>query len=396
MATWTRFTYGPQPWQQGMYWVPSDDTAPTVNPGRPCLLYCPGHGWEGRAPSYFFGPPAGQAEALFTGQIEPAELTDEVVCVSIWQASANYDLPHPTRPAWAVDHGAYAEGDIVSHSGSAWWCRKAHASASNKEPGAGSLEVWYWLELEANNPDNFLLATATGEQAGPAPGLLPAFGWTNARDFQRAVQYLKRHRNFFGIDPNKIVGMGSSAGGQAVGAAVFGRQAPALAQASPAVSRDHAHDRTSDVQGLVLDITPADFNLGPFGTLLQNLVGRNYSEAEWDALDTVVKEALSPLPLLKATKRAKPCYLAYSGSRKDHIAGSDDPPWIDFDAHHARNGWELLLELEAQGQTNLVFLEDSSVGGFFERWTSSSASTQVPDTDRALDIWNWLKALWGL
>lgn len=399
MATWTRFRYGAKSWRQGFYWVPSDDFYPATNPGRPCLIYSPGHGWEGRHPSFFYGPPDGVAEPLFTSHIEPAEATQEVVCISIWQASSNYELFDTfTHSDWNVGFGSYSEGAIVNDDGGAgelYRCRKTHTAAAANEPGTGANWRFFWIQLDPNDAGAFLYLPQTGDQAGLHPGMSPGFGGEGIRDNQAIVQWAKDNANRLGIDPLKIVTMGASAGGQASGAAAYSTTAPFVKEARADVYAEHARRSSSRPQATILDITPNDFRWYPFTGLMDNLLGRTFTATEWDRVDDQVKSGLSPLGVLNASGLHLPTYLAYAGSRFDHIGGTDDPPYAVGLYHEARNGWEILKALELLGQPNIVHLEDSLTGGFFERWTSTTASTQIPDTDRALDIWEWLKALPG-
>lgn len=391
MATWIKATYGGQSWRRLEYWIPSDDEYPATNPLRPCLIYCPGHGWEGRHPNFFYGPAGdGVAEPLFTARIEPAEVTEPVVAISIWQASSNYGLADVFNPDPWTTSTAYVVEDMVTDGVSTRYrCVKDHTSSAADEVGVGANWEFKWLAIPAND--------VTAQLWSDEPYMSPAFGGTGIRDAQAAVQWAKRNADRLGIDPNKIVLMGSSAGGQACGAAAWSRSRPHLDEDAHSVTRDFAYDQSSSVQGVILDITPNDWKWYPFEPILMpNLWGRKFTTTQWDRYPDRLKSALSPLGSLNATGIHTAAYLAYAGSRFDHAGGTDDPPYSAALYHEARNGWEMLAALKALGQTNVVFLEDAAGAGFFERWTSQTASTQIADTDRDLDIWDWLKALWGL
>lgn len=386
MATWTEFRYGSESWRKAQYWVPDDDVNPATNPLRPCLVYCPGHGWEGRHPNFFYSSPVGTSEPLFTDHIEPAEQTTPVVCISIWGASANHGLFDDITPsAWTTQ--AYVAGDVVSHGGSYWRCVRDHTSTASHEPGVGAFAGFYWIELLANDATNNLLG------ADMAPGTTPAFLGTGIRDVQQLVQHLKREAGFFGLDPTKIRLMGSSAGGQQAGAAAYGYSAPFQPQSRESVAGAYRARASSAVEAVILDITPNDWRWYPWSSAMENLFGRSYTADEWDRESDALKAALSPLGALTERLVSIPTYLAYAGSRFDHTGGTDDPPYNDALFHDARNGWEILRVLEQLGEPNVVFLEDSLTAGFFERWTSTTVSTEIPDTDRALDIWTWFQAL---
>lgn len=390
MATWKKFTYGGQNWRRGEYWIPLDDEYPSTNPLRPCLIYCPGHGWEGRHPNYFYGPPlGGVAEPLFTARIEPAEVTEPVVAISIWSASNNYGLFDNVSPAAWATSTAYVLEDVVEVSNVIYRCIKAHTSAAADEPGVGANWEFKWLVLEGID--------VTNQAWSDEPYMTPAFLATGIRDAQAAVQWAKRNADRLGIDPNKVVLMGASAGGQQCGAAAWSRSRAYLDEDSHDVTREFAFDSSSLPQGLILDITPNDWKWYPFEPILMpNLWGREFTVTEWDRYPDRLKSALSPLGALNATGLHCPTYLAYAASRFDHLGGTDDPPYAAADYHHARNGWEMLKKLKALGQSNVVFLEDADGAGFFERWTDETTSIEIADTLRDSDIWEWLKALWGL
>lgn len=394
MATWTDFRYGQKSWRKAQHWVPGGyPAAPGLT--RPCLVYFPGHGWEGRHPGFFYGDGGGPlqygpGEPLFVDHIEPAEGTQDVVCISAWSASKNYGLLNNVGITdWDVGETNIPEGDLRDNGGAVYRCLVLHNASSATEPGVGADWEHRWALLEAHDISNNLWPSE--------PPRSPGFLWTGTRDVQVLVQYLKRNAHLFGIDRNKIVPMGSSAGGQQVGTAVWGRAAPHLAEAAPHLSAPSESEYSSSPQAVVLDITPNDWKWYPFEGLQKNLWGQDLASS-WDDISDAVKSGLSPLGVLRVTQAHCPTYLSYGGNGR-YTGAADDPPYASAEYHHARNGWEMLKELDTLGQTNLVFLEDSPTAGFYRRWTDPTTFADIATgggAAKAQDIWDWLVALWGL
>lgn len=385
MATWTKFSYGFDGPRQAEHWVPGG--VPAVATGRPCLIFIAGDGWNGRDPSAFY-----EDDALFTDHIEPAEFTEPVVVISTWAAGFRYDrfASGPSLDDWDVGHGTYDPGDIVEHSSSAWRCLKSHTASAPLTPGAAGA-VFTWYELQVNDIGN--------AQYGKIAPMTPGFVGQGTRDLQDLVQFLKENADHFGIDPTKIVLMGTSVGAVQAGAAAFARSAPYFGEDQyPAAGSRYTRRESSNVQGVLLSHSPNDWTWFPWIALMEQLFGEVYTDpGTWrtDVPDQV-KAALSPLGTVKETRKVLPTYLRYAGSRFDHVGGTDDPPYTTGMAdpfHHARNGWEILKFLETLGAPDVVFVEDDATATNYERWTSTTDSTIV--TDFQEDAWEWLRALWG-
>lgn len=281
---------------------------------KPWLCYAPGGGWSRSHPRFFHDPAFG--EPIFLGFIEPAETSFPVACFSSWFGMHRYDF--------SLTGGS-----------------------------------------SANDP--------TLAQLGEYP-TTPRYLDSGVRDFQRLVQHVKEHAAEYGIDPENGIVMGSSAGGQVAGCAAYDYSAPFYGEHTAPTARKHVSRVSSSVKGAVLTITPDDWRHHPQLSLQRGLFGIS-TQAEWDVIRPGDKAALSPLGVLRQTRRALPTFLWYL----EEFTGAPDqmPPYPAGYLHGSGNGFQIHSFLESLGGDSVFH----------------HAGVLAPE-DYPATLWDWLQARW--
>ncbi len=282
---------------------------------KPWIVYVPGGGWSKTNPAAFFDKSLG--EALWTDFIMPSELDFPVACFAMWYGSHRYDFS--------------LVGDVP------------------------------------NDPSHAVF--------GEYP-TTPRYLDSSTRDAQRLVQHVKDAATIYGVDPDKCILMGASAGGQVAGVAAYDYSAPYRDQHTSSLSRQHVSSSSSRVRALSLSITPDDWrnysNLG----LQRNLFGITNQE-EWDAIPAHRKAALSPYGVLESTKRPVPTFLWYD---KPFTGAQDQlPPYPGTDLHGPGNG-------------NQIHELIQSLGGE----SRFHHPGNMDPTEYSGELWNWMLEQWGV
>lgn len=407
--SWTGFKYGQKARHYAEYWLP---TGASLGDGgsRGCLIYAPGGGWSASTQRAFYATrdqftiDAGGNEVgnrLFLEKIEDAGNTNYTVISMMYGMAYSGYYNGGVGPEYSFDRWdaavSYVKKDLIGKAGNVYECLVAN---TNVEPTVTSGWETSWRLIPRNDPlgnpeyGNLGLYTKVTSQ--------PAYMDEGIRDVQLMVQFVKQNADAFGIDPEKIVLMGDSAGGNTVGCAAY--SAPAKTgigtSSNDSVARDvhsaglGAVHNDSSVAGVILEITPSDWRYfeeyaNIHGDFLFGMT--NADQAAWDSVPDSVKAAVSPLGALKATGNAIPTFLHYY---QDYITPStaQDPPFATGSPYHkADNGEYIRDELLRLGQTNVEFRTvtgaDGAPGG------SQDHSTQ--GTQNYTDMMNWLNDLLG-
>ncbi|MCP3916133.1 MAG: hypothetical protein GY711_11305 [bacterium] len=389
MADWTNFHYdvwGCESRRHGVHWIPAGGT------NRPFLIYFHGSGFESGAIDALYDPIRG--ERFFLDQIEPREFTagEEVVVFSVMVAQNRYDgFTEP--PDW-TGVTAYAFDDLVEHAMVVYRCIKGH---TNIEPGVAAGWGTKWEVVPKRS-----LALKRHPDLGAHT---PAFLNSGMRDAQAAWQHIVANADLYGIDPDAGILMGQSAGGQKMAATLWGRPGrrydrPNEAGVHPSIDRT-VHRPLGGIFRIVWD----DLRNYPDPSVAAwtpRLIGRDFTPAQWAALDDRVKQGLSPLGILEQTGLGLPSYFDYPFNWHDD--GNDNSaPYATSDPHHAKNGWNIFSHLvDALGASSCVFTERhptlANTARRFEDTTSVGSATNLSTAGTGLtdDQWTWAKDRWGI
>jgi len=274
-------------------------------------------------------------------------------------------------------------------------CVKSTSSVADSitEPGVGTAFEDYWIIPEKNDIGN--RTEGTGSH-GTTPGYLrcmskPGKMQSGVRDVALLVKFVKQNATFFGIDPEKIVLYGDSAGGSTCGTVAYSHSSEYSTSTSrnDPIARDMAGAlwgaayQSHDVSGLIGEWMPsdwrnfADYNAlhggNLFGIVSQSTGG---NQTEYDRIPASLKAALSPLGSLYASGKHIPTFLNYVGQSAPSLGS---PPWSGAPYHASDNGVQVQTELTRLGETNIEFYHDGNIGA----------------ADIGELIHDWLRTLWS-
>jgi hypothetical protein len=354
LGVWTRETYDDphRGWRQFEWFDPG------VGSNRPCVIYCAGHGWNSRHPSLFYDDVFG--DSLFLNEIYPNRNTNPCVVVSMHQASSRYNAPDTSQPNWVPQSG-YLPGDLRNPElggNDVYRCLSGHESDYRYTPETGASWEERWHLTKKSD---------IGNQLYDEYARTPAFRSTGARDLQACIQYLRKHAGVYDIDPNKIIVMGASAGGQQAGCAAYSNSGPYIEERSATLGHQRAFSNSSQPQAAILRITPSNFEDFGWTNLLQHLFGWSMATADWgtavwNTVPDEEKASLSPLGVLKSTENSIKTFFAYANNGYAGDGVDDTIPYTQY--HAARNGQDMYQYIVGTlGQTGCVFTEDHPISG---------------------------------
>ena len=468
MATWTQFDYGPLAHQIAEYWVPNTGSnRPCVIycPGGGWSTTSQRAFYDPNVGKPFFKEQIEVNEAVSGLEVVCISMMYGMayhdfnndafgsdIAWASWDLNTNYTRNdvlayNPTGIAAWVSGNSYSIGDQVANSSGTgpvneiFECIVAHTAGGSTEPGDGANWETNWVSLNTTNErrsyECIQDVTAPIVSSEPVKGTawqdywrpLPPNSVANAaevvsggdlrkvasvssilnegiRDVQTMVHFMKAHADYFGINPNKIVLMGDSAGGNTCGAAAYAQSAPFAQRYSRVnnTSRELAAGASlktpvidSGVAAVILEITPSDMTWFGKGASLhgRNLFGINFTandtaaETEYGLIPDEIKSSLSPLGVLKATGRALPTFLHYFGSQLgDGGDPGTSPPWTtEAPYHHARNGYYIQQELLRLGV-------DAADCPFYD--DSNGAGTVLGGANIGATMWSWFRTQVGI
>lgn len=342
--TYTTEKYGPLPWQTMLV-----GRSTSGSTDKYAYMYVPGGGWGLRDPLPFVSGQANYAgrTSLYGGAFDNSSSTahEQATVFVINVASESHNTPTtlvhqafggynptnssgPTPTIWGTGN-TYAINDRVVTSGNIAVCRKAHAgSTSDQDPalgsdgapvGANAEEYW---NISYN--ENCLLGRIPNRGEG-SPGSLAQ----SAVDVQRAIAFVRRNAEQYGISTDKVLLEGSSAGAQAAGLAAYSPPLGYGHDYHPTASHRFGTDSDCHPNGLVLSIAACqqndyalqDGNLvsqGLFLAFMNTLFGRgdltefNANSAEnWQSIPQNQKKALDPYWAAISSGWYVPTYFEY-------------------------------------------------------------------------------------
>jgi hypothetical protein len=397
-----RVWYGPESYQHALWLKPTGFTPGGSPATLPTIVYRPGGGWAGAdiADLYeriWWRFALGDSTSLLNSTYNVFVLNT---------ASVGYNR-HVFSPALAWANGtAYLIGNRVRHGGRRWYCWVSHtASTGVLEPGVAG-NVWRdvgpaglaaWVTATA-----YTLGTQVGQDsrpytcidahtssaAGAGAGLnQPGIGddwalfWREVGrnesadrqvtdqgeltpggldeavgNVQQFVGWLRRNKATYGVQESQICVAGASAGGQLAGCAAYAESIPWAKDSQIYGAARDAFYTSTRPNAALLSITPVDLVRHTTLGLLNGLYGELDAgeNAEWVAFDARVKQAMSPLYVLKRTGLAIPTCLEYIGADvAGHTVGTAFTGLTGSPYHHPDNGWLMLQYLTAARTTGL-------------------------------------------
>lgn len=404
--TYTNITYGPKPWHNAILVSTGSATL------EKCYIPLPGGGWGLRDPGPFILDGAALEDPVAIGSLQNASSAHfESFKMVIAQAASksNNGIGVILLPEWSVagivaEAGDYKRGYDVRVGGSPYRCTADHTPVAGNAPNVGG-GATFWVAIGS---DDLTTPRLKGRGEGS-----PAFGFQGAIDMQRLVAYLRANSTKFGIDPNKIVTQGSSAGGQGVGLAAFSEQMGWGGTNTPESHHPYAAGADSKPNAVILEITPTylDKYITTSNTtqaLLASLIGSLYGDdniatfSRWDAIEDYRKRSLDCLRALERTGASLPTFFNYRDGLNTRTTinvggtvtaateariynGSEAVPAHEPYVHHPFNGWlmfEYLMKSVATGglgRTDCRFWESNGITDQYRLYTQYAA-TPVLDT----------------
>jgi hypothetical protein len=281
--------------------------------------------------------------------------TDEPGVGSAWESKWR-DVGPAGLAAW-VDGTAYTLGTQVGHDVNAgapvdmrpFTCIDAHTAVeADNAPGLGTTWDTKWREIGRNE---------TGDRQVTDQGELTPGGLDEAvGNVQQFIGWLRRNTATYGINPAQICVAGASAGGQLAGCAAYAESIPWAKDSQIYGAARDAFYTSTRPNAALLSITPVDLVRHTTLGLLNGLYGELDAgeNAEWVAFDARVKQAMSPLYVLKRTGLAIPTCLEYIGADvAGHTVGTAFTGLTGSPYHHPDNGWLMLQYLTAARTTGL-------------------------------------------
>lgn len=379
----SRIWYGLEGYQHGTLYTPAG-TAPTG--GWPIVVYRTGGGWRGADVAdlesrYWW------AYGLNSGS---SSYQEKAMVLAINTASVGYNQRKATGlTSWATG-ATYSLGDFIyqavpstpPNTGRYWSCIDGHtasaagAGAGLNQPGIGDDWALYWREVGPNETGQHQVSSL-GETT---PGGLDEM----VRNCQEAICWVRRQgvaraagdTTAINVNPSKVVLAGASAGGQMAGCAAYAEPLAWARSNVPEAAARSVPYITSTPNALIMSITPVDLTYHTTYSLLLGLYGEDATDAAWQAREDGIKQAMSPLWVLKRTGIAVPTYLDFAGTGpySTTYANLTGAPY-----HHADNGWLMLHYLadarpSGLGRTDCRFATNVVTSTDLFSWSAATGS----------------------
>lgn len=360
---------------------------PAVDDPLPCVIFVPPGSWSKRDPEVFysdsglFGELANDAGAHF----ERWHMFVVRAAAQTYMETANPDLPD-----WTTATQYFADTTrVLKNNRNVYRCIRDHISGAVTNPGLGLQWRGYWIPILFND--------ATEPKVDGHGETTPAYGASGATDIRAFLSWLKANAVRLGVDMDRVMLYGSSAGGHSALQAVSMEPLESQTQDDPFGMRPYEASGIVQPAALYLKITPADFTQRADGALIRNLLGRELASGgtEWDEIAVDEKRAMSPVHNMRSSGRSLPTFMDYVGTSHDDSDALliNDPGFSEVEAaHHAINGWQLLDVLTepvtSQGfdRTDVEFIESFTAGTGVRSYSrfSGAATTVTTSTDPAV------------
>ncbi len=396
--TITDITYGPKPWHQALLVSSGSATL------EMCYIPLAGGGWGLRDAAPYVDLTAPAKDPIAQGALwnaSSSRFESFKMVVPIVASASHNGFDVLAVDVWSTaglpaSGGDYRIGALARVGTASYRCTANHtptALLSPELPAAAD----YW-ELVASNDNSRLRVDGRGDGT-------PSFGVQGALDMQRLVGYLRANHIKFGIDPDKILTRGDSAGGQGAGLAAYMDQMDYGGGYSSEIS--HPYRATSDTRpnATILGITPTyldkyvTIDEGGNSAQMRSFLGSLYGDpnfqtfSEWDEYSLKRKKSLDVLRALERYGTAIPTWLDYRDGlqQRDNLIvgvthfspvpedrlynGSGVNPASAPAVHHPYNGWKLFEELTkpkengGHGRTDCRFWQSSGTAEEYEEYT---------------------------
>jgi hypothetical protein len=288
----------------------------------------------------------------------------------------------------------YAINDRVATGNTTAVCIRAHASNSvDANPALGS----DGLPTGAVAEDYWSISYRETNLVGRVPNrgeMTPGSAYQSAADVQRAISYIRRNSDSYGIDVEKVLLEGSSAGAQAAGCAAYGPPLNYGHEVHPTVTHNFGVETDCRPNGLIMDIgacqqdsyasiSGRQTSQAFFLSLMASLFGRDdvNQQSDWAALPSNQKRAMDPYWAAYTSGYYVPTFFTYFDDQ-----GYDDP-WTYEDIANGvvtanYTAWALGQDYE---------VGDRVVSSDTEYWYCSVAhnSSSVAEPAGNDDLANW-------
>jgi len=355
---YTTERYGPLPWQTMLVGRSS-----SVSTSKWAYVYVPGGGWGMRDPVIFLsreasisGDPYSKRPPLYAGAFDTTAdagstyLDDATVfilnvaseshnggAISVHQGAYASDYLDAETSGSVIDLWAdtapYAINDRVATGNSTAVCIRAHDPAAvDAEPQLGT----DGLPEGAVAEDYWAISYRETNLVGRVPNrgeMTPGSAYQSAADVQRAISHIRRNADSYGIDVEKVLLEGSSAGAQAAGCAAYGPPLNYGHEVHPTVTHNFGVEADCRPNGLIMDIgafqqdnyasiSGRQSSQAFFLSLMSSLFGRDdiSQQASWADLPANQKRAMDPYWAAYTSGYYVPTFFTYFDDR-----GYDDP-----------------------------------------------------------------------